>query len=358
MTFIDYKGGCKYDHIKNLYRFTMKNEILEEEYYTEISDPTVDNTFKQIFLGDKKITESCLNSLLFPGEDRINDINFLPTENPGNGPYSAGSIRMDVLCECNLEKTEDIDQHYNNDLDLIIDLEIEKGFKNTNDERFIKYARTLSGKYIDKKILILALIITPNIIYSYKNKGSEIHFQKESYDNYKNVMLYEDVSIYQIDLNFLLKLLKDKKKIDILNGNYLNNKGKEWIKFITVSSWCDSINDGYYILPPLGKTFCEDEQILKAIKILESKNLAYMKSKIDQDILLKEIIENKEIKKENEEIKKKYEKSEREKNIWKEKYEKLLKEKRDEPMDIISEDKDDLPKKNKKKKKVMYPKDQ
>ena len=155
MSFDDYIGKCTYDPIKNIYEFEMQNEIIEESNYIEIADPTIDNTFKNIFLGQKKITLSCLNSLLFPDEDRINDIKFLPSESPGEGPYSRGSIRFDLLCKCYLTITEDKEQHYNNDSELIVDFEIEKGFKNTNDERFIKYARTLSGKYTDQKILIL-----------------------------------------------------------------------------------------------------------------------------------------------------------------------------------------------------------
>ena len=378
MSFIDYTGICEYDPLPNLYRFEMKNEILEEANYIEIADLTIDNTFKHIFLGDKKITESCLNSLLFPGEDRIIDITFLPSENPEEGPYRRGSIRLAILCECNLKKTENKNQHYNNDLQLIVDFNIEKGLKNTNDERFIKYARTLFEKYIGKKILILVLIITPDFMNSFnldklsypflikdlqspsnvQNKGNEICFKKEPYENYKNVMFYDNVSIYQIDLNILLKLINDKKNIDILNGNYLQNKGMEWIKFITISKWCSSMTDGYYILPPLGKTIIEDEQILKAFKLLGSKSIGYMKNRIDQNILLKEIKENNELveklTQENDEYK-------REIKIMKEQNQKILEEKKYEPMDIITEDEDDLHKKNNKKiikVKFTKPKDQ
>lgn len=69
-------------------------------------------------------------------------------------------------------------KHFNNDEELIVDLEIEKGFKNSNDQRFLNYAKILVGKYAEIKIMVLALVITPKIIYSYINKGSEILFQK------------------------------------------------------------------------------------------------------------------------------------------------------------------------------------
>ena len=192
MSFMDYKGKCNYDLDEGLYKFTKNdNEIKKQKECIEIEDPTVDNTFKKIFLGDKSITISLLNSLLFPGKERIEDIVFLPTENPGDGPYSRGSIRMDILCHCYLKKKNM--KHYKNDKDLIIDLEIEKGFKNTNDQRFLRflnYAKILVGKYVDIKIMVLALCITPKIINSYINKGSKILFRKEPYDEYKDVTMY------------------------------------------------------------------------------------------------------------------------------------------------------------------------
>ena len=163
MSFMDYKGKCNYDLDEGLYKFTKNdNEIKKSKECIEIEDPTVDNTFKKIFLGDKSITISLLNSLLFPGKERIEDIVFLPTENPGDGPYSRGSIRMDILCHCYLKKKNM--KHYKNDKDLIIDLEIEKGFKNTDDQRFLNYAKILVGKYVDIKIMVLAFNVILNFL--------------------------------------------------------------------------------------------------------------------------------------------------------------------------------------------------
>ena len=344
MSFMDYKGKCQYVYKKGLYQFTKNdNKIIETKEYIEIEDPTVDNTFKKIFLGDKSITISLLNSLLFPGKERIKDINFLPTENPGDGPYSRRSIRMDILCHCFLKKKKNV-KHFNNDEELIVDLEIEKGFKNSNDQRFLNYAKILVGKYAEIKIMVLALVITPKIIYSYINKGSEILFQKEPYNNYKNVSFYDDISIYQIDLNFLLKLIRDDKDIDILRDEYLLEAGKEWVKFLTVSSWCDSFSDGYFILPPLIEDSFKGKQIFSAIKLSMSKKVPYMKSRIDQNIILKDIIENEKLKEEKDQLiderdqlKEERDELKEERDEWKAKYEQLLKEK-SAPMDLTDED--------------------
>lgn len=357
MSLLDYIGKYEYVHMKNIYQFSMKdNKILETQDYTEISDPTVDYTFKKIFL-EGNIVKSLLNSLLFPDEKRINSINILPSEVPGEGPFSTGSIRIDILYECTLNKIIKKNkkyktEHYTNDDCLIIDLVMERGFKNTNDERFLKYARNVGGNYPNKKIMVLALVITPKILFSKKNKGR--YFQKEDYnEQYKKVTVYDDVIIYQIDLNYLLKLIKDDTEISILEDYYLKNNGKEWIKFLTVSSWCfASFKDEYYALPPLGKDFCEEKQIINAIKKLEKHDLAYMKSIIDQNSLLEEIIENKEIKdkfeeimEENKNYKNENKKLKSENNKWKKEYEKILKEKNELMMDL--DDDDDVPKKSK-----------
>ena len=93
----------------------------------------------------------------------------------------------------------------------------------------------------------------------------------------------------------------------------------------------------------MGKDFCEENQIIKAIKKLEKQDLAFMKSLIDQNNILKEIIENNEIKDKFEEIMKENEKLKKVSNIWKKKYEKVIKEKNELMMYLD----DDVPKKSK-----------
>ena len=202
-------------------------------------------------------------------------------------------LKLDIVCKCFLEKINKKQEkkikieHYIKDNVLIIDLEMQKGFKEDyNDERFLKYAKILAGTYADSKIMVLLLVITSTALSPMKYKGSEILFQKQFYDNnrnnknYRNISYYEDCLIYQIDLNYFNMLISKEKRNEelfILENNYFENKGKEWIKFLTISIWCESFSDGFYVLPPVDEKFFYNELIFKAIQILKIHDLAYKK---------------------------------------------------------------------------------
>ena len=80
MSFLEYTGI--YEKTKGMYKFTMQAEkqkyFLESYSFSAIADPTIDNTFKQIFLDNKSITKALLNALLFPKKNSIKEIEFLP----------------------------------------------------------------------------------------------------------------------------------------------------------------------------------------------------------------------------------------------------------------------------------------
>ena len=326
MSFIYYTGKCIQNDDDDEFVFEMKNPAknLKFNSYIEIADPTVDNSFKKLFLKNEDLTISLLNDLLFSGRERITKIQFMPNEEPGMGRFGSGSIRMDIVCKCKLTKTlNKDDDHFKNETDLIIDLEMQKFFKSDNDERFIKYLRALAGKYMKTKILILVLTITPNTYDAYQYKGSEIYLQKKflnkKSDEYKNVYNFEHLLIYQIDLNYLNKNLFDdknkEKKFYILENNFFSISSKEWIKFLTISLWGNSFSDGYFLLPPTNKEFFNNENVYKAIDILRNKTLPYQNSMINENCFVQDLDEIEKIKKEIVDLNQKYEKL---KNLLKE----------------------------------------
>lgn len=306
MSFLHYSG--EYSKENDKFNFIMKDGKKEynllDENYIQLADPTVDNTFKQIFAQNENITMSFLNDLLFPSKNKINKIQYLPTEHPGFGPYSSGSIRMDVVCKCylNNEDEEDESELYN-ETDkniLIIDIEMQIGYNKSYDKRFLKYLRILDKSYCLKKVMVLALIKTKNQNKK-KNISSEISFSKKFYeDNYRDVINFDDCIIFQIDLNFCYKLICQNKQFYILEDQYIKKKGKEWIKFLTLSNWCEMINELYFIFPPLEKIKINETQLLAAFKILKKQSIVYEKNFVDQKYLIKEI---NDYNKKNDEIK-------------------------------------------------------
>jgi len=325
MSFLEYTGI--YEKTKGMYKFTMQGEkqkyFLESYSFSAIADPTIEIIFKQIFSDNKSITKALLNALLFPKNNLIKEIEFLPYEHPGIGPYNRGSIRMDVVCKCTLDSNEEgmeIEESndkenfplYNNGTELFIDLEIQIGCKANNIEKnFLRFVRILDKKYALNKVMVLALIYNPGILNPKKNKSSIISFTQEYYEkNYKTITKYDDCVVYRIDLNYCYKLILNDKDIFIFKNENLLEKGEEWIKLLTLSSWCLNDDYFYYIFPPLNDIIFADNQILEAFKILIGQGIGYEKSCVDQKNLLEEIDEFNLLKKQNKKLLKKVEKFE------------------------------------------------
>ena len=361
MSFLDYSGEYSYEN--NEYKFLMKNGdknySLVDKNYIAIADPTIDNTFKQIFALNKNITKSFLNALLYPNKDKINKIEFLSIEHPGIGLYSTGAIRMDVVVKCylNEEKYEKENNSYDekDKNTLIVDIEMQIGYKETNDKKFLKYIRILDKNYISKKVMVLALIFKLN--KHEKNISSEISYTKNFYStNYPKSIKFDDCLIFQIDLNFCFKLICEKKNFYIKENQYIKEKGKEWIKFLTIPNWCKMLNDGYFILPPLKKININDTQLLSAFEILKNQGIAYEKSFVDQNIFFDELIDynnkQEEIKKLKEKIKKLNEVNE-ELNLY---IKKEIRKIRKIPKKKLKEDSDDSIEEDKSYKKKSFSK--
>ena len=315
MSFLDYTG--KYVHENGNYIFQMEEMKTKQKYeiknssYVAMADPSIDNTFKHVFSKNKNITIALLNALLFPSSNAIKNLEYLPNEFPGFGSFGSGSIKMDILCKCILKedyemdveenhykKNENIDPHLD-DGSLIINIEMQIGKGTKNDRRFIKYLRVLDKNFFYRKVMVLALVYDPSSLNPTKNQSSQISLAKELFSKkYKVVENFEDCVFYQIDLNFCYKTVSNNEKISILEDNYLNEKGYEWIKFLTLSSWCNRIDITYFIFPPLDNIIFKDCELKNALNCLLSLGIAYEFNYIDHQFLMAEI---KEIDKTNEE---------------------------------------------------------
>ena len=125
--------------------------------------------------------------------------------------------------------------------DLIIDLEMQKGFNEKNTERFLRYISHLDVNIDSKKIWIVALLINdsknPRL-----NKSNHINYIQRMLRDYSNLKIFDSHVVLQIDLNYCYKLIKEEKNI-ILTYQQLGNEGKEWLKLLTIPIWCDKKDD-------------------------------------------------------------------------------------------------------------------
>ena len=351
MSFLKFTGVSSKEK-EHCYLFEMEGQKSQNyiDDYINVPSPIIDNNFKQVFGNNPDITRSLLNSLLYPKDNSIIKVEYLPSELPGKiAQYpeqqnlnSLDSIRVDILCKCTLgneipdesqkdseEKNEpeenldeedeklDLDEEedfLNNKIEkenniIIIDLEMQMGYNIENTRIFINYAKRLNLKY-DGKIIVLSLVYR-GFENPRKNKGFMICLEQKNFSDYKNTITYDDYVIYQIDLDYCRTLIskktkKDDKNLWILDKNQeMNDSSKEWIKYLTLPIWCDESEDYYYIFPTLKENFFLTRYVYQAFQILIYQNdIIYYKNAQNQENKIKFVNNYIKIKKYNKELKK------------------------------------------------------
>ena len=318
-TFLDYTG--KVERINNQYEFKMnKSKKLLEFNYFSVYNPTFDNTFKKIFKVES-ILLSFLNDILYPNEYRIKKVQLLNSNiNGPYGKYSKGSCNLDLPCICFFDgksdkknknesdrKSSDDDEEMENEeetiklaltdiYELVVDVEMQKIIDESPSDRFIKYMSYLNANILNKKILILVLLIkNAEDVCEKSSKSAKINYTKKSMPKYKTLKEYDSHVIIEVDLNYCYNLIKKKKSIWIVDKErILSNKGKEWIKFLTMQLWCSSFEKEVYVFPNLENLYFNQPQIKHALQILNVIDPMYG-TLIEQE--LGEIDKIKEIKK-------------------------------------------------------------
>ena len=210
MSFSNYIG--KIEKVNNNFIFSMrKTPDLKAKYYLNIANPTIDNSFKQVFYMETEIAKSFLNSIIFPRKERIIKVTQLSSECSGElENYSRGSAIMDYLFLCRLEEInenfeEDEMELYLDDNELIVDIEMQIGINASLDETYMKYLKKLISKYSTKKILILSLLFSPNSKNPRINQGNVITFGKEEF---KKPGKFHRLYYISNTFEFLLEIIK------------------------------------------------------------------------------------------------------------------------------------------------------
>ena len=163
MSFLDYTG--EYTARGDKFIFKMKGgKRKTSKFSTIISDPTYDNAFKTMLCFQKSILKSLLNSVLFPESKLIEKLEYSKTYFPGkldiNSRYGAGSKSIDVGCKCFLKKDNNLNIKNN---ELMIDVEMQIGFNDEVESRFINYANAIRVKSKFADTWVVSFIVKESI---------------------------------------------------------------------------------------------------------------------------------------------------------------------------------------------------
>ena len=350
MSFLEYTGKFKKNK-NNSYIFSWsEGPKTTTKDFTAIMNPTLDNSFKSMFGSDATILKSLLNSILFPKKKLITKLEFYRTnfegKNQKNYRHGSGSKNIDVGCKCYLKK--------NNlkikDNILIIDVEMQIGFSNRVEERFIDYANIIRVHSNYNDTWVVAFILRNNL------KNNIIQLNKIKAENLVNVKEFQSLKIIEINLNHCFSLIEENKDIILYGEDQLDTEGEEWIKLLSSPIWCQSKkeNSDIFIMPDHTQNDFVSKNVKKAIDNIvyvgQNLDLSYVKElhdRKDKQYFAQLEEENKNIKKENDEIKEenKIIKEENDEiqnkyNKLKEKYESLLKEQKKEANNKENDDSD------------------
>ena len=162
------------------YVFRMKNNVKKtSKFHTSLNNPTYDNSSKNMLSTEKSIAKSFLNSVLFPKSKIIEKIEFSKTNFPGkslvNHRYGFGSKSIDVGGKLFLKKDNGLNIKRNI---LMCDLEMQIGFSNEIEQRFIDYAYTIRVNSDYQDTWVVSFILKESI----SNKNNNVQLNKVDSD--------------------------------------------------------------------------------------------------------------------------------------------------------------------------------
>ena len=266
MSFLEYIGTFELSQGNDLCLFNFLNEIskLSKPFY--LVPPIYDISFKKVFFNDQiglQLLLDFLNSILFPESNSIKEIQFIQKEilSDSHLKSNKGTRIVDNACVAILELIEKGEKIYK---EIIIDIEMEnKKIGNVVTQQCFDYGTCLRNENDFTETWVIALCIEePKNPVSDKSAKS---FVAKKQENNNITQKMDFVKIYEIYLNSVYYKLNEAKSI--INGESIQNKGKEWIKLFSLPLWCSSVGDNINYCIPSDIKF-KGKEIRAAIDIL------------------------------------------------------------------------------------------
>ena len=237
----------------------------------ELSDPSIDATFKYLFTSNKDLLADLLNSILFPERAELSHVNIINGEiNKPGQKQNKGTIRADIGCSAKYKNEE-----------IIIGIEMQLGDNEDNfTERLLNYNAGLRLRNDLKKTWTIGLLIKAN--KNVKDDSSKTKLNKAQNGKTYELDLLEIVAV---DLYSLVEKINIGEEIEI-NKKKIGIRGKEWLKLLALRTWCPE-EFGKFVLPK-GYTLSNNEKLNKAIEILSTVPYDIINNSIEEERALKE----------------------------------------------------------------------
>lgn len=279
---------CDFDNNRRKYYFILTNG--EKRFYDEIVsvfDPGYDTTFKELFLNNPERLEDFLNNVYLENKTmKISDLEFLEGSYYDIGkPRDFNSLSSDLTCKAKIK-----------DRTLLIDVEIQIGWRDILDDRLFEYGSLLRYRYTNqerskkkeeienKKLekdkdkdskndkierhyndtIVIAFILDNQL--KNENLSSLINLNKKK-NNENNSILLKGLEIVEIHLFYEVEKIVNGE-FNTLFGNKLSKYGQDWLKLIGLRCWARKSNDIFkYVLPKLkeNEKYSQNEYINDAI---------------------------------------------------------------------------------------------
>ena len=264
-------GDCYEDQSGHQIFYLYNSENAHYAYYTSdgyflIDDPSVDSSFKHIFLNNPVRLKAFLNEIYFEQNDmKIIELDYMIGEFYDIGKrFNIDSLKSDIACKAKIKGSKKI----------LINIEIQINWLSNLDDRLFEYGACIrnansnvetkkeqerlnksgkkqKAKRIFNDVIVIGLLITNTV--SDNTHTNQIDLWRKKNNN-NNRTLVPGFNILEINVCEIVDEIKRKKDVKLFD-NYITKNGADWLKLIGLRFWAKKKDGslGQYIFPKIKK---------------------------------------------------------------------------------------------------------
>ena len=264
-------GDCYEDQSGHQIFYLYNSENAHYAYYTSdgyflIDDPSVDSSFKHLFLNNPIRLKTFLNEIYFEQNNmKIIELNYMVGEFYDIGKrYNLDTLKSDIACKAKIIGEKNI----------LINIEIQINWLSNLDDRLFEYGACIrnansnvetkkeqerlnksgkkqKAKRIFNDVIVIGLLITNTV--SDNTHTNQIDLWRKKNNN-NNRTLVPGFNILEINVCEIVDEIKRKKDVKLFD-NYITKNGADWLKLIGLRFWAKKKDGslGQYIFPKIKK---------------------------------------------------------------------------------------------------------
>ena len=264
-------GDCYEDQSGHQIFYLYNSENAHYAYYTSdgyflIDDPSVDSSFKHLFLNNPVRLKAFLNEIYFEQNDmKIIELDYMIGEFYDIGKrFNIDSLKSDIACKAKIIGSKKI----------LINIEIQINWLSNLDDRLFEYGACIrnansnvetkkeqerlnksgkkqKAKRIFNDVIVIGLLITNTV--SDNTHTNQIDLWRKKNNN-NNRTLVPGFNILEINVCEIVDEIKRKKDVKLFD-NYITKNGADWLKLIGLRFWAKKKDGslGQYIFPKIKK---------------------------------------------------------------------------------------------------------